>query len=79
MKNSNYKDKVHFVISKKAGVEMSEIENEMFLGDDLNLGEIEISEILEELEDMFAVELLSEQSKIESVSDLIEILEEKLE
>ncbi|HAZ29722.1 TPA: hypothetical protein DCY43_03190 [candidate division WWE3 bacterium] len=79
MKNSNFKDKVKQIISKKAGVEPCDVDEELFFGDDLNLGDIELTEILEELEELFKVELLEDQSKIESVRDLMELLEEKLE
>jgi len=53
--------------------------DDMFFGDDLNLGELELTEILEELEDLFKIDLLEQQSEIESVKDLFDALEEKLE
>jgi|GEM_PF-632734 acyl carrier protein len=79
MKNTNYKDRVKQLIAHKAGMEPKEILEDMFFGDDLNLGELELQEILEELEDMFTVDLVSGQGDIESVKDLFDALEEKLD
>ncbi|MFA5776390.1 MAG: hypothetical protein WC988_02455 [Patescibacteria group bacterium] len=79
MKNSSHKEKVKQIIAHKAGLETKEILDDMFFGDDLNLGELELTEILEELEDLFKIDLLEQQSEIESVKDLFDALEEKLE
>lgn len=79
MKNSNQKEKVKQIIAHKAGLEPREILDDLFFGDDLNLGELELTEILEELEDLFKIDLLAEQGEIESVKDLYDALEEKLE
>lgn len=79
MKNSNHKEKVKQIIAHKAGMEPKEILDDMFFGDDLNLGELDLIEILEELEDLFKIELIDGQSEIESVKDLFDALEEKLE
>jgi acyl carrier protein len=79
MKNSNHKEKVRQLIAHKAGMEPKEILDEMFFGEDLNLGELELTEILEELEDLFQIDLLNEQGEIESVKDLLDALDEKLE
>lgn len=79
MKPTNFKEKVKQVIAQKAGVEAREVLDDMFFGDDLNLGDLELTEILEELEDQFKVDLLDEQSELESVKDLLDTLEEKLD
>ena len=79
MKNSNYKEKVKQIIAHKAGIEPKEILDDMFFGDDLNLGDLELTEILEELEDLFKIDLLEQQGEIEGVKDLFDALEEKLE
>lgn len=79
MKNAALKEKIKQIIAHKAGVEPKEIYDEMFFGDDLNLGDLELTEILEELEDQLKVEIVAEQAAIESVKDLLELLEEKLE
>ena len=79
MKNNGHKEKVKQIIAHKTGLEPHEILDDMCFGDDLNLGDIELTEILEELEDLFKVDLLNEQGQIESVKDLTDLLEEKLE
>lgn len=79
MKSSNHKERAKQIIAHKAGLEPKEILDDMFFGDDLNLGDLELTEILEELEDLFKIDLLNEQSEIESVKDLFDALEEKLE
>jgi len=79
MKNNNYKEKVKQIIARRVGLETKGILDEMCFGDDLNLGELELTEILEELEDLFKIELLGQQGEIESVKDLLDVLEEKLE
>jgi len=79
MKNLALKEKVKDLIAKKAGVDIKEVYDDMFFGDDLNLGELELTEILEELEDQLKVEILKDLENIESVKDLLELLEEKLE
>ena len=50
-----------------------------FFEDDLNVGEMELLEILSELEEMFQVELVSEQENIVTVQDLIDLLSEKID
>lgn len=79
MKSSPLRDKIKQVIALKAGIDGKEITEEMFFGDDLNLGDLDLAEILEELEDSLKVDLVENQEEIESVKDLFELLEEKLE
>lgn len=79
MKNQTIKDKVKQVIASKAGIEPKEVSEDMFFEDDLNLGELEVTEILETLEDEYKVDLLDDQENLMSVKDLIDLLEERLE
>ena len=79
MKNESLKEKVKQIIAQKAGLDPKEILDDMFFGDDLNLGDLELTEILEELEEQLKVELIENQPEIESVKDLLELLEEKIE
>lgn len=79
MKNQSLKDRAKQIIAEKAGIEVHEMTEDMFFGEDLNLGELELTEILEELEEEFKIDLIDEQDRIESVNNLLEILEEKLE
>ena len=77
--NSEYFAKTKKVIEEKAGVSPSEIHESSFFEDDLNVGEMELLEILSELEEMFHVELVSEQENIVTVQDLIDLLSEKID
>ena len=43
------------------------------------MGNLELVEILENLEEEFTVELMEEKDKLEVVSDLVDLLTEKLE
>lgn len=79
MKNLAVKDKVKQLIAQKAGVEPEEVQDDMFFEDDLNLGDMELTEILEELEDDLKLDLLDEQEGLASVKDLLDLLEERLD
>ncbi len=79
MKNLAVKEKVKQLIAQKAGMEPAEVQDDMFFGDDLNLGDMELAEILEELEDNLKIDLLDEQENLSSVKDLLDLLEERLE
>ena len=73
-----YIEKTKNLISQKAGVDPKEIKMENYLEDDLNLGELEIAELLGEIEESFEIELDGEET-FETVEDLIGAISEKLE
>lgn len=79
MKQANINEIVKKLIAKKAGIDPSEVTETMYLGDDLNLGDMEITEILEELEEIFKVDLINHEQEIESVEDIINILSDNIE
>lgn len=79
MKNQMVREKVRSLIAQKAGVDPREVTDDMFFEDDLNLSDLELTEILEELEDNLKLELLIEQENLTSVRDLMDLLEERLE
>ena len=76
---SDYLGKIKKVITEKAGLESSEISSESYIGDDLNIGDMELLEILEELEETFHVELIERSDSFETVQDIIDLLEEKIQ
>ena len=76
---TDYLNEIKKVISHKAGVELSEVTKESFFEDDLNIGEIELIEILEELEEKYHTDLVEERENIISVNDLLDIMSEKLD
>lgn len=76
---SDYFTKIKKIIVEKTGLEASEIHRDSFFEDDLNIGEMELAEILSELEEDLQVDLLEDKDSIQSVTDLLEILSEKLD
>jgi len=76
---NDYAKKIKTLISHNAGVELPEMTNESHLADDLNLGELEITELIEEIEEMFDVDLTEYKDTIETVGDLITGVAECLE
>jgi acyl carrier protein len=77
--SSEYLKKVKKIISEKSGLEIEEIHETSYFEDDLNIGEIELVEILTELEDVYDIELVANKEEIETVQDLIDLLIEHLE
>ena len=75
----DYIKKVKQIISVKAGVDINEISKEDFFEEDLNIGELELIEILSEIEDALQVNLMDKKNNIECVQDLVDILTEKLD
>ena len=76
---SDYLGKIKKVIAEKTGLESSEISSESYIGDDLNIGDMELLEILEELEETFHVELIERSDSFETIQDIIDLLEEKIQ
>ena len=76
---TDYVKKIKKLIADKTGQEPSEIENEMYFQDDLNIGEMELIDILEELEESLQVDLIEHKNEIETVGELIELVEEQIE
>jgi acyl carrier protein len=77
--SSDYFKEVRKILEEKTGLEPDEITLDAFFEDDLNLGEMELIEILNELEEKFHTDLLEEKDNLETVQDLVDILSEKIE
>ncbi len=77
--SSDYFKEVRKIIEEKTGLEPSEISPESFFEEDLNVGEMELMEILSDLEEKYETDLLEERNKIETVQDLVDLLAEKVE
>jgi acyl carrier protein len=75
----DYMRKIIELISLRAGMEVTEITPEMFLEDDLNIGEMEVSELVQELEEEYKIDLAEELKSVETVIDLVAAVEEKIE
>lgn len=75
-----YLKKVRKLISEQTGMEPDEINEDSFFEEDLNMGQMELVELLTELEEIYQVEgLLEEKEEIETVQDIIDILVEKVD
>ena len=78
MSTDYFKD-IRKLIEEKTGLEASEITAESYFEDDLNVGEMELIEILNELEEKYHTELVDEKENILTVQDLVDLLAEKIE
>lgn len=76
---TDYYSKIKKLISEKTGLEPSEITEESYFEDDLNIGEMELIEILSELEESFHVNLVDDIANFITVQDVIDALEEHIE
>ncbi len=76
---SNYLTKVKKLIEDKFGVDPSEINEESYFEDDLNIGAMELMEFLSELEEELKIDLVEDKDEIESVGDLVDLISEKLD
>ena len=75
----DYVKKIRKLVAEKAGVEVAELNFEDYIEDDLNIGEMELIELLEEIEEAFHVELLENKGEIETVQDLVDFVSEQVE
>jgi acyl carrier protein len=78
MNNDTIK-KVKKIIADRSGHEPHEILEASYFEDDLNIGEMDLMDILVELEDAFQIELLAEKDNLETVQDLLDVMSEQLE
>ena len=74
-----YYSKVKKVIAEKTGLEPTEISAESYFADDLNVGEMELIDILEELEETCHVDLIEDADNFVTVQDVVDALEEHIQ
>lgn len=75
-----YLKKIRKLISEQTGMELDEINEDSYFEEDLNMGQMELVELLTELEEIYQVEgLLEEKEELETVQDIIDILVEKVD
>ena len=76
----SYINRIIAIIIDKTGVEPEEINESSYFEDDLNVGEIELMDILGAVEEEYKVEFDEEEKeKIESIVDVAELVVEKIE
>ena len=76
---ADYYKEIKKIIEEKTGLDASEITVESYFEDDLNVGEMELIEILSELEEKYNTDLMEDRENIETVQDLVDMLSEKVE
>ncbi|MFH1899040.1 MAG: acyl carrier protein [Patescibacteria group bacterium] len=76
---TDYFSKIKKIISERTGLEPSEISEDAYFEDDLNIGEMELIEILSEIEESFHVNLVDDINNFATVQDVIDALEEHIE
>ena len=75
-----YLKKIKQLVSEKTGMELDEITEDSYFEDDLNMGQMDLVDLLTDLEEFYQVEgLLSEKDELETVQDLVDLLIEKVD
>ncbi len=74
-----YLKKIKKIISKSMGIAPEEIEPTSHFQEDLNIGDLEFTELIEILEEKYKIDLSDYIDDIETVGDLVEILTEEIE
>ncbi len=75
----NVSKKILHIIANNCAVEETEITPESFLEEDLNIGEMELLELWPDIGEAFGIEIEEEVKEgVESVQDIIDIVEEEL-
>ena len=77
--NDDYRQKIIEMLAKKLGIEVEEITPESYFEDDLNLGELELLELITDIEDDYSIDLSEEKETLETVLDLLNAVTDKLE
>ena len=74
-----YLQEIQKIIKKHTGHEPEELEPPMHFQEDLNIGELELLDILREVEEKYTLDLSEYEEDIETIEDLITVLTEELE
>lgn len=75
-----YINRLIALIIEKTGIDPEDINENSYFEDDLNMGELELLEILAILEEEYKIEFSDEEKEeLESIMDIVELLVEKLE
>lgn len=75
-----YLNKVIELITESTGLEKEEVSHDSFFEADLNMGQMELVDLLTDLEEIYQIDdLVTEQQEIEKVQDIVDLLVEKVE
>lgn len=73
------KEKVIEIVADKAGIEVSEVKEGSLLQDDLGFDSLDFVELVMEIENSFKIKITdSEYEKVQTVSDIITLVQSKL-
>lgn len=76
---ANYFSKIKQLVADKTGMDPDEITEECYFEEDLNLGEMEVIEILSELEELYHVNLVEDIESFSTIQDVVDALEEHIQ
>lgn len=76
---SEYFTRLKKIISEKMGIDKEEILENSYFGDDLNIGEMDLIDIISEIDDVYQVNLVEDVDSFETVQDVVDALEEQAE
>jgi acyl carrier protein len=77
---NQYLEKIISLVIEKTGMDREDVTDSSYFEDDLNIGEIDLLEIISALEEEYEIEFTEEEKeKIESIMDLVEIVVEKVD
>ena len=76
---NDYFEKIKSLIAHKGGTDPEEVTPESYFDADLNIGEMELEEIITDLEDIYHIDLSEDKDSIETVQNLCDALAEKLD
>ncbi|MBI2620602.1 acyl carrier protein [candidate division WWE3 bacterium] len=74
-----YEQQIKKIISERSGLDIHEISPQSYFEDDLNIGNIELLEIITDIEETLGVEIPGGTKKIETVEDILTAVSEQLE
>lgn len=76
---NQYFNKIRDLIIDRTGLEADEIHMESFFEEDLNLDEMELTEMISDIEEMFQIDIMESKDDIATVEDLIDLISEQVE
>ncbi|MBU1133059.1 MAG: acyl carrier protein [Patescibacteria group bacterium] len=76
---SEYLTKFKKIISDHSGIDKEEILEGSYFEEDLNIGEMELIEMLAELEETYHIELADSVGDFETVQDVVDSIVEQVE
>jgi len=73
---SDYLNKIKKIITERTGIDKEELLTSSYFEGDLNIGEMELIEIISELEETYHVDLSEMSKNFETIQDIADALEE---